>query len=91
MVSKAQVVNDLQNIFAEDKLYPDMFLEGNKLTICIEWGDWKHDHLYVDRLVDTYFKESPDFELISSDKVVTDEDSSDTYSADHIFTFARRK
>ena len=50
----------------------------------INWGDWKHDHLYYSHLVEEWAKENG-FLILSPDGVekVTEEDGSDCYSGIH--------
>ena len=54
------------------------------LKIRIDWGDWKHDHLWCDYEVENFLK-SKGHEVISHDTEVTEEDGSDTYSAIHSY------
>ena len=35
----------------------DVYRDGNKINVSITWGDWKHDHLFADHLVDVAFTE----------------------------------
>ena len=44
----------------------------------IEWGDWKHDHMWCDRLM-----EYLGYSLTNS--IVTEEDGSDCYSAERYY------
>ena len=50
----------------------------NTLCIDIEWGDWKHDHLYL-----KYKMEQKGF--VQIDEILTEENGSDCYSALHIY------
>ena len=56
---------------------PEELAEGHFL-IHVEWGDWKHDHGFLDSLMSKM-----GYVCISEN--VTDEDGSDCYSADHIY------
>jgi hypothetical protein len=49
-------------------------------TICIliEWGDWKHDHAYLDYLMKGWGYEK-------TNEITTESDGSDCYSAEHYF------
>ena len=62
-------------------VYPDV--KNSAVCIDVEWGDWKHDHLYVDSVVAKYF-DSIGVDYMTDEKV-TDEDGSDTYSSTHIY------
>lgn len=49
------------------------------VIVSVEWGDWKHSHAYLDKLM----------ERLGYTKIhenVTEQDGSDCYSADHYFT-----
>lgn len=58
--------------------------EGDKIYFEIYWGDWKHDHLCVKYLV-RQFCQSKGYD-IECDVITTEEDGSDTYSAEHYYT-----
>lgn len=53
--------------------------DGKAVIVSVEWGDWKHTHAYLDKLMErlgyTKFHEA-----------ITEENGSDCYSADHYFT-----
>ena len=49
-------------------------------TICIDFGDWKHEHGYAD-----YVMSENGFKKIK--EKVTEEDGSDCYSAIHTYYF----
>lgn len=51
------------------------------LVVSISWGDWKHDHLWAKDLM-SYLG------YIEVGSKVTEEDGSDTYSAEHYFVKA---
>ena len=61
--------------------YPDIYeWDGdNEIVICISWGDWKHDHLYVEYLMGLmgYYKDGQE--------TVTESNGSDCYSAEYLF------
>lgn len=48
------------------------------LVVSISWGDWKHDHLWARDLM-SYLG------YVEISSKVTEEDGSDTYSAEHYF------
>lgn len=56
---------------------PEEIAEGQML-IHVEWGDWKHDHGFLDSLM-------LKLGYVCISEKVTDEDGSDCYSADHIY------
>ena len=48
------------------------------IRISISWGDWKHDHMWLDNLMSYIGYEE-------FNTIVTEENGSDCYSADHIY------
>lgn len=62
--------------------------EGDKIYFEIYWGDWKHDHLRVEYLVEQ-FCESKGYD-IERDVVITEEDGSDAYSAEHFYKLRKK-
>jgi hypothetical protein len=77
-----QIYNYLKDngIYCED-VYTNKFYEMEKgeIAVSISWGDWKHDHGWCDMLMG----------YIGYDRVglvVTEEDGSDCYSADHFYS-----
>lgn len=52
----------------------------------IKWGDWKHNHLRCDYLVEEFAKENGR-EITLKREVVTEDDGSDCYSAKHYYIF----
>lgn len=63
----------------------DVTTDG-RLFIDITWGDWKHDHLRADHIVNKFFAEKG--LLVDVDQVTTEEDGSDCYSAEHYYTLS---
>lgn len=61
--------------------------EENRICVDIRWGDWKHEHLRCDYLVDDYFKSHGMYSVKSN--VITEEDGSDCYCASHYYTFIK--
>lgn len=77
---------ELTQKFFDDGGYYDIWSSENEIQAQIEWGDWKHDHLYFKSKVTQFFK---DLEIdINIESEVTEEDDSDTYSALHTITKA---
>lgn len=70
---------EIQNYLQEHKIYAEVAeTNQNEIVVSIEWGDWKHDHLYCVELM----KEKGYEHLYER---VTENDGSDTYSAEHYF------
>jgi hypothetical protein len=59
-------------------LYYEIYETEDGFVISVEWGDWKHDHRYLE-----YIMGELDYILV--DKKITNEDGSDCYSADHYY------
>lgn len=57
---------------------------GDAIYFDIVWGDWKHDHMRLWHLMNKFFRERG--YVIERDMEVTDEDGSDTFSAEHYYT-----
>ena len=71
----------LWSVTQENEIYPSFIqIDGNTLIIGISWGDWKHEHLFLDDLIERSFN------AIHVNTKVTESDGSDTYSADHFYT-----
>ena len=56
----------------------DIDIDGN-VEINVEWGDWKHDHLFLKSIM-------AENGFMQTDEVVTEEDGDDAYSSTHFFT-----
>lgn len=80
-----KIRDGLADFFKKNKDYYDVYVDKKEQAVCVEidWGDWKHDHAYVNLQVNKYL-DSIGVEYMSSEKV-TDEDGSDTYSSIHIY------
>ena len=80
------VINRMYAFFKKNKsdnytIYPDP--KQDAICIEIDWGDWKHDHAWVNLLASRFFDEEK-IDYMFSEKI-TDEDGSDTYSSVHIY------
>lgn len=72
--------------FDEERLYSYASLGwNNDIIFDIDWGDWKHEHLRADWLVGEVLSTLGHRFSITTN--VTEEDGSDTYSAEHIIRF----
>lgn len=61
-------------------VYADVWKSGSEITINIDWGDWKHDHLWCENAM-RYLG------YLLCGSRITDENGSDCYSAEHYFQF----
>ena len=61
---------------------PDMYVDELILILNVEWGDWKHEHLALDEIA----KKAT--HPIDIEVKVTEENGSDSYSAEHWYYYA---
>ena len=75
-----ELINRIDAKLREERLYADVYQYPGLPVVMIEihWGDWKHEHLRCDYLIDNYFPE-----LGAMGTEVTEEDGSDCYSGIH--------
>ena len=84
-IKNTKELNDLSKRFQKflDKkkfFYEEMGVQNGKLFVEVS-GDWKHEHLYFNQLAKEFFdKEGHE---IAMGEVVTQEDGSDNYTANH--------
>lgn len=64
-------------------LYYDIYETEDGFIISVEWGDWKHDHRYLEHIMG-------ELDYILIDKKITNEDGSDCCSADHYYQKAEK-
>ena len=73
------IEQDIKRIFKKNELYYDYSIRiDGTIEVNVEWGDWKHDHSYLD-----YIMKNNGYSLKS--EIVTEEDGSDCYSSIHLF------
>ncbi len=78
-MTRAEKIYDLMK---QNRLYGEIIEETeNKIAIEISWGDWKHEHLRLDWLIEE------NFNLKGIQTETTEEDGSDCYSAIHYYYF----
>lgn len=75
-VLKRTVAEDIYNLCYKNNLYVDCTPCEYGVRISVNWGDWKHDHARLRWLLT-----ENGYEYGGS--VITEEDGSDCYSADH--------
>lgn len=68
----------LTDILEDQRRFYYVWEHDQYVSIDVQWGDWKHDHGFID-----YFMEKLGFILIETE--LTEEDGSDCYSATHIY------
>ena len=86
------LVDAIKATFKSYNTFYDMWVENNEagdiIAIEVNWGDWKHDHAFIDWAV-----KQLNYTLIGNWRAifmkysedVTEEDGSDTYSSIHRF------
>lgn len=77
-------IEELVEYMKGNNLYYSPYVnEEDKLVITVEDGDWKHEHLYLDRLIGKFFFNRG--LIVDTETEVTEQDGSDCYSANHIY------
>ena len=74
---------ELYQYLKEKDLYYEIYETEDGFLISVEWGDWKHDHSYLEHLMG-------ELDYILVDKKITNSDGSDCYSADHYYQKAEK-
>lgn len=74
------ILDKICKTLKDNKLYfeVDCFSTNGIFTIDVEWGDWKHDHLYLDHIM-------KGIGLIKIHESVLESDGSDCYSSRHFY------
>ena len=80
------IAEKINKKFNEERLYAYASPSFDEtIYFDINWGDWKHEHLRADWLVGELLSTlGYQFNITTN---VTEEDGSDTYSAEHIIRF----
>ena len=79
-----KILKEINDYFTVERMSYSAFPTGdNKIGIEITWGDWKHDHLYINNIIPERFG------LEFDDEEVIEEDGSDTYSSIHYFKIVK--
>ena len=72
---------DVQRIMKENDCHYDWDINTDgSIEIVIEWGDWKHDHIWLKHIM-----RKNHYRCV--DEVVTEEDGGDAYSSVHVFKY----
>jgi hypothetical protein len=70
---------EVQKIFKDNDLHYEWWESPNgNINVNVEWGDWRHDHWFLE-----YVMRQNGY--IQIDSIITEEDETDAYSAKHIF------
>ena len=79
----AELAETVDRKLAEEKRYYEVWYDDNSILVEVNWGDWKHDHLWLDSFVKKLLKDEGYDATVSVQE--TEEDGSDCYSAIHSF------
>lgn len=79
-MDRNKIQDEIRKIFKEKKMYHEWFIESNgDVWVNVVCGDWKHDHIYLVNVM----KENG---YIRTSKVITEENDTDAYTAEYLFT-----
>lgn len=79
-MDRNKIQNEIRKIFKEKKMCHEWCIESNgDVWVNVVWGDWKHDHIYLVNVM----KENG---YIRTSLVITEEDDTDAYTAEYLFT-----
>lgn len=83
MTEKMKTLMDkTEHVLNTHSFFADIYdVTDTEIKVEITWGDWKHEHLYLD-----YLMRKAGFDKVS--EFTTEEDGSDTYSAVHVYRLA---
>lgn len=80
-MTKKDLTTMAKALFKKDAVCYDFSATSETdIEITVKWGDWKHEHLYIEHVM-----KSNGF--IQIDERTTEEDGSDCYSAVHTFRY----
>ena len=79
-MDRNKIQNEIRKIFKEKKMCHEWLIDSNgDVLVNVVWGDWKHDHIYLVNVM----KENG---YILTSKVITEENGTDAYTAEYLFT-----
>ena len=82
-MEKSFLESEIERIVCSEDLHYDWwFFDDAIVEFKVEYGDWKHDHIFLDLIM----KENGWKKV---DEVILDEDGSDCYSSIHKYEFCR--
>ena len=78
--TKRHIGDTIHSFLNDNGVWADVYsqMEGNIVIVNIDWGDWRHSHLWARDLMGYL-----GYKRVSFD--VTDEDGSDCFSAEHTY------
>ena len=85
----SELAEELYKHLSANKLYAEVYAGHDYIAAEINWGDWKHEHLWCKIMAEKFFQGKGLYVNIQTD--VTEEDGSDCYSAIHRFYLRKGK
>ena len=73
-------IEHIKSTFKEHQLFVEEVyqIDDKEILVCISWGDWKHEHLCCDKLM-----ESMGYTKVQ--EIITEDNGTDCYSSEHTF------
>lgn len=82
MKADFSVKDDVKRIFEEHGIHHEWWVQDNdNVNIVVDWGDWKHDHRFLQNLMRNNG-------YILLERNVTEEDEGDCFSAEYVYRHA---
>lgn len=75
------VIHQVRELFEKLDLPYEIWRQGRRIYIEIEWGDWRHDHANADQIMETVFG----FAVKEVEVTDGDDDEDDWYGAVHTY------
>lgn len=94
----AQLEKEIYDYLAKNNIYPEDGTVSNSkvmsknffdITLVID-GDWKHDHLYCEELIEKWIKDKG-FELVGTSEEEIGDSEDDSYKAEHVWHVGKDK
>ena len=79
----AELAETVSRKLDEEKRYYEVWYNDDSILVEVNWGDWKHDHRWLDYFVKKVLKDEGYDATVSVQE--TEEDGTDCYSAIHSF------
>ena len=70
---------EVERIFKDNDIHYAWWMQDDfSVVVVVEWGDWKHDHIYLINLMN-----NNNHTMV--ERAITEEDGSDSFSAEYVF------
>lgn len=82
-----KIEKEIYDAMRANDMHHEMWVHNDipVVEIQINFGDWKHGHLFCDYWMEETFKK---YHMTKLNEIVTEEDGSDCYSARHRYIFS---